>query len=106
MDRPASFSWQACEAHIFAAPEFCHQDDLPGVVGEMFGDVEDGLESGHPEPLDDPLSRQVARRQPAEDAARRGHRPFESGHQNAAWDGSEISKFLVALADAPRAAAP
>ena len=25
----------------------------------MFGDVEDSLESGHPEPLDDPLSRQI-----------------------------------------------
>ena len=74
------------------------------MVGEMFGDVEDGLESGHPEPLDDPLSRQIARRQPAEDAARLRHRLFESGHQHAASDGSEFREFLVTLADVRRAA--
>src|SRR5436305_10947369 len=102
--RFALLAWQACKAHIFAAPEFRHQDDLAGVVGEMLDDVEDGLKSGHTEPLDDPLSRQIARRQSAENAARLHHRLFESGHQNAAWDGSEFSKFLVTLADVRRAA--
>ena len=46
--------------------DFGRKNNLARVVGEVFGDVADGLQPGHAEPLDKVLPREVARRQTPE----------------------------------------
>ena len=81
-------------------------DDLAGVVGKMFGDIEDGIEAGDAEALDRVHACERRGRQAAKDAESFADGLFQSSDQNAPRDGAAFGELGVAVTDVRRSAEP
>jgi hypothetical protein len=66
------------ELRVPAGKHFGQQNDLPGVMGEVFGNVEDSFDTGHVKPLDGVSAFQVLKREIVQDVARFAHRLSEA----------------------------
>ena len=87
------------EMEIAGAFHLGDVEDLTGVVREMLGDIEDGVEPGDAEALDGMHLQERFGGQPAEDVHRFVYSFFQPECQNAACERAALGKFGVTAPD-------
>ncbi len=87
---------QAREAQVFAAQGLGGVDDLAGMEGEVFRDVEDGFEAGDSKPLDRIMAHKVLSRKPGEHSDGSLNRLAKMGQDWRNLQRPLLGEFLVA----------